>query len=155
MSRRGRRNWSNLEINKRICKQLILHRIWNKLSQSNLAEDIGTTFQQYQKVERCYNRIFAEQLISICNNRKWDISIFNNIIGLKLRQKRLELKLSQSKVGSMLNVTFQQIQKYETGLNGISLNNLWKFCILNNLDINWFFEDIRDWETTNVIRKEE
>ena len=75
MSRRGRRNWSNLEINKRICKQLILHRIWNKLSQSNLAEDIGTTFQQYQKVERCYNRIFAEQLISICNNRKWDVSI--------------------------------------------------------------------------------
>ena len=47
------------------------------MSQSNLAEDIGTTFQQYQKVERCYNRIFAEQLISICNNRKWDISIFN------------------------------------------------------------------------------
>ena len=77
MSRRGRKNWSNLEINKRICKQLILHRVWNKLSQSDLAKDIGTTFQQYQKVERCYNRIFAEQLISICNNRKWDISIFN------------------------------------------------------------------------------
>ena len=77
MSRRGRRNWSNLEINKRICKQLILHRIWNGLSQTNLSKDIGTTFQQYQKVERCYNRIFAEQLISICNNRKWDISIFN------------------------------------------------------------------------------
>jgi len=75
MSRRGRRNWSNLEINKRICKQLILHRIWNGLSQSNLAEDIGTTFQQYQKVERCYNRIFAEQLISICNNRKWDVAV--------------------------------------------------------------------------------
>ena len=71
MSRRGRRNWSNLEINKKICKQLILHRIWNKLSQSNLAEDIGTTFQQYQKVERCYNRIFAEQLVSICKNRGW------------------------------------------------------------------------------------
>ena len=77
-------------------------------------------------------------------------NIFNNIIGLKLRQKRLELKLSQSKVGSMLNVTFQQIQKYETGLNGISLNNLWKFCILNNVDINWFFEDIKDWES-NVV----
>ena len=71
MSRRGRRNWSNLEINKKICKQLILHRIWNGLSQSKLAEDIGTTFQQYQKVERCYNRIFAEQLVSICENRGW------------------------------------------------------------------------------------
>ena len=75
MSRRGRRNWSNLEINKRICKQLILHRIWNKLSQSNLAEDIGTTFQQYQKVERCYNRIFAEQLVSICRNRGWKTEV--------------------------------------------------------------------------------
>jgi DNA-binding XRE family transcriptional regulator len=77
MSRRGRRNWSNLEINKRICKQLILHRVWNELSQKTLAKDIGATYQQYQKVEKCYNRIFAEQLISICNNRKWDISIFN------------------------------------------------------------------------------
>ena len=71
MSRRGRRNWSNLEINKRICKQLILHRIWNKLSQRNLSEDIGTTFQQYQKVEKCYNRLFAEQLVSICKTRGW------------------------------------------------------------------------------------
>ena len=78
MSRRGRRNWSNLEINKRICKHLILHRIWNGLPQRAIAKDIGTTFQQYQKVERCYNRIFAEQLISICNNRHWDISIFNS-----------------------------------------------------------------------------
>jgi transcriptional regulator with XRE-family HTH domain len=71
MSRRGRKNWSNLEINKRICKQLILHRVWNRLSQKDLAKDIGTTFQQYQKVEKCYNRIFAEQLVSICTNRGW------------------------------------------------------------------------------------
>ena len=78
MSRRGRKNWSNFETNKRICKQLILHRIWNDLTQTDMSKDIGTTFQQYQKVERCYNRIFAEQLISICNNRKWDISIFNS-----------------------------------------------------------------------------
>ena len=71
MSRSGRKNWSNLEISKKICKQLILHRIWNGLNQSNIAEDIGTTFQQYQKVEKCYNRIFAEQIVSICTNRGW------------------------------------------------------------------------------------
>jgi hypothetical protein len=33
--------------------------------------DIGTTFQQYQKVEKCHNRIFGEQLASICKNRGW------------------------------------------------------------------------------------
>ena len=79
MSRRGRKTWSNFEINKRICKQLILHRVWNDLSQTDLSKDIGTTFQQYQKNEKCANRIFAEQLISICNNRKWDIALFGNI----------------------------------------------------------------------------
>ena len=99
--------------------------------------------------EECRNNIF-----SILRTTSLGIglpdSIFNNIIGLKLRQKRLELKLTQTRVGSMLNVTFQQIQKYETGLNGISLNNIWKFCILNNVDINWFFEDIKDKES-NVV----
>ena len=71
MSKRGRRNWSNFEINKKICKQLILHRIWNNLNQTDVAENIGTTFQQYQKVEKCDNRLFAEQLVSICTNRGW------------------------------------------------------------------------------------
>ena len=71
MSKRGRRNWSNFEINKKICKQLILHRIWNNLNQTDVAENIGTTFQQYQKVEKCDNRLFAEQLVSICINRGW------------------------------------------------------------------------------------
>ena len=72
MSRRGRRNWSNLEINKRICKHLIMHRIWNNLSQTNLSKDIGTTFQQYQKVEKCENRCMAEQLLEVCNAYDWD-----------------------------------------------------------------------------------
>ena len=52
--------------------------MWNDLSQTDLSKDIGTTFQQYQKNEKCANRIFAEQLISICNNRKWDLAIFQN-----------------------------------------------------------------------------
>ena len=75
MKTRGRKNWNNLEINKRLCKQLILHRVWNNLSQSDLAMDIGTTYQQYSKVEKCDNRLFAEQLVSICNNRGWQPEI--------------------------------------------------------------------------------
>ena len=78
MSRRGRKNWKHLAVNKNIAKMLILHRVWNGLNQRKLSEDIGTTFQQYQKVEKCYNRIFAEQLFNICKNRKWDISLFFN-----------------------------------------------------------------------------
>ena len=75
MSRRGRKTWSNFEVNKRICKQLILHRVKDDLSQTNLGEDIGTTFQQYQKHEKCRNRIYGEQLVSIFENRKWNPEI--------------------------------------------------------------------------------
>tara|TARA_R110002051_G_scaffold19120_3_gene53938 strand:- start:296 stop:763 length:468 start_codon:yes stop_codon:yes gene_type:complete len=76
MSRRGRRNWKNLQSSKNIAKILILHRIWNGLNQTKLAEDIQTSFQQYQKIERCYNRIFAEQLDAICKSRNWNHSLF-------------------------------------------------------------------------------
>ena len=75
MSRRARKNWNNLEISKRIAKQLVLHRLWSELPQRELAKDINATFQQYQKLEKCVNRIFAEQLVSICKNRKWDSSV--------------------------------------------------------------------------------
>ena len=75
MGRRARKNWNNLEISKRIAKQLVLHRLWNELPQRELAKDINASFQQYQKLEKCVNRIFAEQLVSICNNRKWDSSV--------------------------------------------------------------------------------
>ena len=49
--------------------------MWNNLTQTNLGEDIGTTFQQYQKIEKCRNRIYGEQLVSIFENRKWNPEI--------------------------------------------------------------------------------
>jgi len=75
--RSGRKNWNNYSTNKNIAKVLILHRIWHNHSQENMANINRTTFQQYQKVEKCHNRIFAEQLFAICKDRKWDISLFD------------------------------------------------------------------------------
>ena len=46
--------------------------MWNGLSQEKVANVIGVTFQQYQKVEKCENRCLAEQLLMICNNYNWD-----------------------------------------------------------------------------------
>ena len=45
---------------------------------------------------------------------------FNKHLGGKLRMRRLALGLTQTKVAQAINVTFQQIQKYEKGTNGIS-----------------------------------
>ena len=73
MSRRKRFN--RLSEAKQLAKQLLLHRVWDGLSQSNVADAIGVTFQQYQKVERCQNRLYAEQLLCMCNSFKWDPAI--------------------------------------------------------------------------------
>ena len=46
---------------------------------------------------------------------------FNIHLGKKLRMRRLSLGLTQTKVAHAINVTFQQIQKYEKGTNGVIL----------------------------------
>jgi transcriptional regulator with XRE-family HTH domain len=70
-------------------------------------------------------------------------------MGLKLRQRRLDLGHTQTKISRMLRVTFQQVQKYEKGTNQISSLKLWKFCELTETDLMWFFEPFKDRKLTN------
>ena len=67
-----RKKFDFLKNAKQIAKQLLIHRMWNGLSQEKVAEVIDVTFQQYQKVEKCENRCLAEQLLAICDNYNWD-----------------------------------------------------------------------------------
>lgn len=67
-----RKKFNFLNEAKQIAKQLIIHRMWNGLSQESVANILGISFQQYQKVEKCENRCLAEQLLKICNELNWD-----------------------------------------------------------------------------------
>ena len=69
---------NQLPIIKQIAKQLLLHRMWNGRSQQEMAAILDLSFQQYQKIEKCENRISADQLIKICQNQKWDIDLIAN-----------------------------------------------------------------------------
>ena len=53
-------------------------------------------------------------------NNEGSMSIFNVHLGRKLRDRRLSLGLTQTKVGDALGFSFKQIQKYEKGLNGVT-----------------------------------
>ena len=75
MSKRSRRDEMNLDAAKKIAKNLIAHRIWNGLTQTQMGDTIGVSFQQYQKMEKCINRIYAEDLSVFCNTYSWDISM--------------------------------------------------------------------------------
>jgi len=61
-------------------------------------------------------------------------------VGARLRMRRAMLGMSQSKLGSILGVTFQQIQKYEKGVNRISATRLKQAASVFDVDVDWFYE---------------
>ena len=70
---------------------------------------------------------------------------FNKHLGKKLKLKRLALGLTQTKVAKAINVTFQQIQKYEKGTNGVSSIRLLQLSNYLKVPINYFFEDYSEY----------
>ena len=75
---------------------------------------------------------------------------FNVHLGKKLRMRRLSLGLTQTKVAQAINVTFQQIQKYEKGTNGVSSNRLMQLSQFLKVPIIYFFEDYKDFKNINL-----
>ena len=71
---------------------------------------------------------------------------FNKHLGNKLKLRRLALGLTQTKVAKAINVTFQQIQKYEKGTNGVSSIRLLQLSNYLKVPINYFFEDYSDYQ---------
>ena len=74
---------------------------------------------------------------------------FNIHLGKKLRLRRLSLGLTQTKVAQAINVTFQQIQKYEKGTNGVSSNRLMQLAQFLKVPVIYFFEDYKDFKDLN------
>ena len=70
---------------------------------------------------------------------------FNKHLGNKLKLRRLALGLTQTKVAKAINVTFQQIQKYEKGTNGVSSIRLLQLANYLKVPVNFFFEDFSEY----------
>jgi len=79
---------------------------------------------------------------------------FNKHLGNKLKLRRLALGLTQTKVAKAINVTFQQIQKYEKGTNGVSSVRLLQLANHLKVPVNYFFEDFSEY-LINLERSQE
>jgi len=77
-------------------------------------------------------------------------SNFNRHLGSKLRTRRLALGLTQTKVAQAINVTFQQIQKYEKGTNGISSLRIMQLANFLKVPVVYFFEDYPSYNTALI-----
>ena len=71
-------------------------------------------------------------------------------VGRKLKQKRIEKGISQDDLAGSVNLTFQQVQKYEKATNRISASKLYDFAKFLGIDIKYFFEGIDDYVTPEV-----
>ena len=70
---------------------------------------------------------------------------FNKHLGNKLKLRRLALGLTQTKVAKAINVTFQQIQKYEKGTNGVSSIRMLQLANYLKVAVDYFFEDFSEY----------
>jgi len=70
---------------------------------------------------------------------------FNKHLGSMLKMRRLALGLTQTKVAKAINVTFQQIQKYEKGINGVSSIRLLQLSNYLKVPISYFFDSYAEY----------
>jgi transcriptional regulator with XRE-family HTH domain len=61
-------------------------------------------------------------------------------IGGKVKLRRTLLGISQEKLGHYLGVTFQQVQKYEKGINRISASTLYGIANILSVDFSYFVD---------------
>lgn len=65
-------------------------------------------------------------------------------VGSRVRARRVGMRISQTKLGDAIGVTFQQVQKYENGTNRIGASNLYKISRNLSCEVSFFFQDISD-----------
>ena len=63
-------------------------------------------------------------------------------IGKRLRTLRLQRGLSQTELGTLISVTFQQVQKYEKGTNRISAGRLQRIAEVLSVPVAFFFASV-------------
>jgi transcriptional regulator with XRE-family HTH domain len=69
---------------------------------------------------------------------------YDRLIGERIRLARAAQDITQVRLAKALDVSFQQVQKYENGSNRISAKRLYDIARLFHLEIGFFFEEIDD-----------
>ena len=81
-------------------------------------------------------------------------------VGSRMRLRRMLIGMSQEKLGEKMGLTFQQIQKYEKGVNRIGASRLFQLSQIMGIPVQFFFEEApvvgnhRDEEATGFAESE-
>ncbi|MEE9428771.1 MAG: helix-turn-helix transcriptional regulator [Paracoccaceae bacterium] len=65
-------------------------------------------------------------------------------VGQKIRRRRWMVGMTQQQLAEQVGIKFQQIQKYETGMNRVSASRLWDIAETLEVSVSFFFDGIED-----------
>lgn len=82
-------------------------------------------------------------------------SSIDRIVGQRLRWRRRELKLTQEQLAEQLGLTFQQVQKYEKGINRVSAGRLFELATELTVPITYFYEGVEELLSAPVLAVQE
>ncbi len=74
-------------------------------------------------------------------------------VGSRIRLRRTLLGMSQERLGDQLGLTFQQVQKYERGVNRVGASRLFDLARVLDVPISFFFDDMPDGLIGNAARR--
>jgi transcriptional regulator with XRE-family HTH domain len=63
-------------------------------------------------------------------------------VGNRVRLRRMLISMSQERLGELLGLTFQQVQKYEKGVNRIGAGRLYQVAQILGVPISYFYEGV-------------
>ncbi|MDM7932838.1 helix-turn-helix transcriptional regulator [Tabrizicola sp.] len=65
-------------------------------------------------------------------------------VGKRIRHRRWMVGMTQQQLADKVGIKFQQIQKYETGMNRVSASRLWDVADALGVSVSFFFEGLAD-----------
>ena len=88
-------------------------------------------------------------------NNERAANVIDRRLGQRVRTRRLEIGMSQERLAETLGVTFQQVQKYEKGVNRIAASRLFDISAALDMSVARFFEGLSAARAGGVAETEE
>lgn len=91
----------------------------------------------------CYSALRAEDAMTDLENTTLSASEVDRLVGDRIRRRRILMGLTQDQLGESLGISYQQIQKYETGANRVSAGRLYLIAARLDVSPGWFFDPVK------------
>ncbi len=87
--------------------------------------------------------IAARRIFMVKNDKNEDIKLdtIDAHVGMRIRQRRNLLGLTQGDIAEKLNIRYQQVQKYERGQNRVAASTLFQLSKILQIPVNFFFDE--------------